>query len=271
MPTPFDPAFQISNLFQKAKPLDMRVYISEQEKFSDCNSEGVFIWHETNIPYAVWGPQSTRSLSWKHYPYEALKHNGSLYAQVSFATSEDAWNESLGSGTEIRLRLSEETDGKIYPILIAKHDVMDWTCTRRWLNLPVGLSMEHEIYKSANTLRSYYQIGGKLMDFIIALHGSKAVKTFCSRMHFSLGAGCSATEGLVGRVLEVDLQAGDGGSADTCYTYSYSECALVAVSLEGNIVATMWGWISLNSSYYTWLRDQKSREISGFKRAYSVQ
>ncbi|WJZ91816.1 hypothetical protein VitviT2T_010859 [Vitis vinifera] len=148
---------------------------------------------------------------------------------------------------------------------------MDWTCTRRWLNLPVGLSMEHEIYKSANTLRSYYQIGGKLMDFIIALHGSKAVKTFCSRMHFSLGAGCSATEGLVGRVLEVDLQAGDGGSADTCYTYSYSECALVAVSLEGNIVATMWGWISLNSSYYTWLRDQKSREISGFKRAYSVQ
>ncbi|KAK1304091.1 hypothetical protein QJS10_CPB11g01498 [Acorus calamus] len=39
----------------------------------------------------------------------------------------------------------------------AKHDVIDWTCSRGWLNLPVGLSMEHEIYKSANTLRSYYQ------------------------------------------------------------------------------------------------------------------
>lgn len=40
----------------------------------------------------------------------------------------------------------------------AKHDVMDWTSMRGWLNLPVGLSMEHEIYKSANTLRSYCQV-----------------------------------------------------------------------------------------------------------------
>lgn len=187
---------------------------------------------------------------------------------------------------------------------VAKHDVMDWTCTRGWLNLPVGLSMEHEIYKSANTLRSYYQvarlnpersiplavlkgarglaiitvakagmlvsyklgtglvvarrsdgswsapsaifsvglgwgaqIGGELMDFIIVLHGSKAVKTFCSRMHFSLGAGCSAAAGPVGRVLEADLRAGDRGSG-MCYTYSCSKGAFVGVSLEGNIVAT---------------------------------
>lgn len=40
----------------------------------------------------------------------------------------------------------------------AKHDVMDWTCTRGWLNLPVGLSMEYEIYKSSNTLRTYAQV-----------------------------------------------------------------------------------------------------------------
>ncbi|KAK3189150.1 hypothetical protein Dsin_028711, partial [Dipteronia sinensis] len=33
------------------------------------------------------------------------------------------------------------------------------------------------------------QIGGELMDFIIVLHDLKAVKTFCSRMHFSLGGG----------------------------------------------------------------------------------
>lgn len=43
-------------------------------------------------------------------------------------------------------------------VQVAKHDVMDWTCARGWLNLPVGLSMEQEIYKSANTLRSYYQV-----------------------------------------------------------------------------------------------------------------
>ncbi|KAK8988587.1 hypothetical protein V6N11_029970 [Hibiscus sabdariffa] len=43
---------------------------------------------------------------------------------------------------------------------------------------------------------------GELMDFIIVLHDSKAVKTFCSRMHFSFGVGCSAAAGLVGRVLQ---------------------------------------------------------------------
>lgn len=41
---------------------------------------------------------------------------------------------------------------------VAKHDVMDWTCTRGWLNLPLGWSMEHEIYKASNTLRSYCQV-----------------------------------------------------------------------------------------------------------------
>ena len=40
----------------------------------------------------------------------------------------------------------------------AKHDVSDWTCARGWLNLPVGLSMEHENYKASVTLRSYGQV-----------------------------------------------------------------------------------------------------------------
>lgn len=43
-------------------------------------------------------------------------------------------------------------------VQVAKHDVMDWTCARGWLNLPVGLSMEHEIYKASNTLRNYCQV-----------------------------------------------------------------------------------------------------------------
>ncbi|KAL6222110.1 hypothetical protein ACLB2K_005502 [Fragaria x ananassa] len=186
----------------------------------------------------------------------------------------------------------------------AKHDVMDWTCTRGWLNLPVGFSMEQEIYKATNTLKSYSQvsslnpersiplavlkgakglailtvakagallsyklgtglvvsrrsdgswsapsaicsvglgwgaqIGGELMDFIIVLPDLKAVKTFSSRMHFSLGAGCSAAAGPIGRVVEADMRAGDRGSA-MCYTYSCSKGAFVGVSLEGNIVAT---------------------------------
>lgn len=66
------------------------------------------------------------------------------------------------------------------------------------------------------------QVGGELMDFIVVLHDLKAVKTFCSRMHFSLGAGCSAAAGPVGRVLEADIRAGDRGSG-MCYTYSCSK------------------------------------------------
>ncbi|CAH8361984.1 unnamed protein product [Eruca vesicaria subsp. sativa] len=189
-------------------------------------------------------------------------------------------------------------------VQVAKHDVVDWTCTRGWLNLPIGLSMEDEIYKASNTLRGYChvarsdpeksiphallsqaqglailtvakagallsyklgtglvisrrsdgswsapsailslgfgwgaQVGGELMDFIIVLHDLKAVKTFCSRMHFSLGAGCSASAGPIGRVLEADFRAGDRGSG-LCYTYSRSKGAFVGVSLEGNLVTT---------------------------------
>ncbi|KAF9616124.1 hypothetical protein IFM89_028590 [Coptis chinensis] len=187
---------------------------------------------------------------------------------------------------------------------VAKHDVTDWTCTRGWLNMPVGLTMEYEIYKSANTLKHYCQvarlnpeksipytvlkgakglailtvakvgmvltykvgtglvvarrsdgswsapsaissvglgwgaqIGGELTDYLIVLHDIKAVKTFCSRLHFSLGAGCSAAAGPVGRVLEADLRAGDRGSG-MCYTYSCSKGAFIGVSLESNIVAS---------------------------------
>ncbi|MCH97781.1 RING/FYVE/PHD-type zinc finger protein [Trifolium medium] len=66
------------------------------------------------------------------------------------------------------------------------------------------------------------QIGGELMDFIIVLRDIKAVRTFCSRMHFSFGAGCSAAAGPIGRVLEADIRAGDRGSS-MCYTYSCSK------------------------------------------------
>ncbi|OAY76415.1 SH3 domain-containing protein [Ananas comosus] len=195
----------------------------------------------------------------------------------------------------------------------AKHDVTDWTCTRGWLNLPIGLSMEYEIYKSANTLRSYCQVGrlnpensipsavlkganglailtvakagalvtykvgtglvvsrrsdgswsapsailsvglgwglqfgGELVDFIIVLHGQKAVKAFSSTMHVSLGAGVNIAAGPVGRALEADLRAGNKGSG-MCYTYSCSKGAFVGVSLEGNVVATR---TETNLSFY---------------------
>lgn len=41
---------------------------------------------------------------------------------------------------------------------VAKHDVTDWTSMRGWLNIPVCLSMEQEMYKASNALRSNCQV-----------------------------------------------------------------------------------------------------------------
>ncbi|KAF3564185.1 hypothetical protein DY000_02013645 [Brassica cretica] len=60
---------------------------AENDKFNDFGNDGALVWHETNIPYVVWKPASTRTLSMKYYPSEALKNNGSLYAHVFFARS----------------------------------------------------------------------------------------------------------------------------------------------------------------------------------------
>ncbi|KAJ0977242.1 hypothetical protein J5N97_012716 [Dioscorea zingiberensis] len=84
---PSEPSVPISNLFQKGEPLDMWVYYSEHEKFTDFGNEDALVWHETNIPYAVWGPAGSRTHSLKYFPSEAVKHNGSLYAHVFFARS----------------------------------------------------------------------------------------------------------------------------------------------------------------------------------------
>ncbi|KAL1536562.1 cleft lip and palate transmembrane protein 1 [Salvia divinorum] len=85
--SPTQSSTQISNLFHKGELLDMWLYVSEQDKFSDFRSEAALVWQETNIPYAAWTPDSTRTLSLKYQATEALKSNGSLYAHVFFAKS----------------------------------------------------------------------------------------------------------------------------------------------------------------------------------------
>ncbi|KAG4203021.1 hypothetical protein ERO13_A05G375100v2 [Gossypium hirsutum] len=84
---PVDPSNLISNLFQKGEPLDMWLYLSEHQRFNDFGNEASLVWHETNIPYATWGPESTRTLSLDYHPSDTLKNNGSLYAHVFFARS----------------------------------------------------------------------------------------------------------------------------------------------------------------------------------------
>ncbi|XP_022886705.1 uncharacterized protein LOC111402553 [Olea europaea var. sylvestris] len=90
------------------------------------------------------------------------------------------------------------------------------------------------------------QVGGEVTDFIIVLRTNSAIKTFGGNIHFSVGAGCSAAVGIVGRAAEADLRAGDGGFA-SCYTYSCSKGAFVGCSLEGNIVTTR---TQVNTKFY---------------------
>ncbi|KAH7857516.1 hypothetical protein Vadar_013577 [Vaccinium darrowii] len=81
------------------------------------------------------------------------------------------------------------------------------------------------------------QAGGELIDLIIVLRTNDAIKTFGGDAHLSIGAGLSAAVGIIGRVVEADVRAGDGGYA-ACYTYSCSKGAFVGCSLEGRIVTT---------------------------------
>ena len=61
-----------------------------------------------------------------------------------------------------------------------------------------------------------------MTDFIIVLRTNDAIKTFSGNAHLSVGGGLSAAVGIVGRVVEADVRAGDGGFA-ACYTYSCSK------------------------------------------------
>jgi len=65
---------------------DLWVYLSEQSEFTFGNHEAL-VWHETNIPYAVWTADSVRHKNFTYYPSEAVQRNGTLYAYVFFARS----------------------------------------------------------------------------------------------------------------------------------------------------------------------------------------
>ncbi|KAH9574350.1 hypothetical protein CY35_01G052500 [Sphagnum magellanicum] len=80
-----NPALLTTNLFSKGESLDIWLYISEDASFTDFDNEAALVWHETNVPYAVWTPNSVRHKQFVYHPSEAVKHNGSVYAHVFFA------------------------------------------------------------------------------------------------------------------------------------------------------------------------------------------
>lgn len=66
---------------------DLWVYISEESQFTAFGDNAALKWHETNIPYAVWTPDSVRHKNFTYHPSESVQHNGTLYAHVFFAKS----------------------------------------------------------------------------------------------------------------------------------------------------------------------------------------
>ncbi|GBG87073.1 hypothetical protein CBR_g44530 [Chara braunii] len=84
---PSDPGLLMRNLFQKGEKLDMWVYLSEDLDFKDFADESSLVWHETDIPYAMYNTESQRRLQITYAPSESVKRNGSLYAHVFFAKS----------------------------------------------------------------------------------------------------------------------------------------------------------------------------------------
>eukprot|EP00249_Psilotum_nudum_P023304 c28823_g1_i1 orf=423-2327(-) len=84
---PANPALLMNNLISKGEKLDMWLYITEGKRFSDFANEGSLFWHETNIPYAMWGPTSVRHHHLVYNPDVVVKYNKTLYAHVFFAHS----------------------------------------------------------------------------------------------------------------------------------------------------------------------------------------
>lgn len=51
---------------------DFWLYMSETPVFSDFGNEDALVWHETNVPYAVWTPESVRHKSFVYKLSEVI-------------------------------------------------------------------------------------------------------------------------------------------------------------------------------------------------------
>ncbi|BFZ07705.1 hypothetical protein BsWGS_10743 [Bradybaena similaris] len=77
-----------SNVFDKFTIMDMYVYISEQEEFTDFKNEDALFWMKPGLVYGEWtdGPNADGSFekSGVISASEAVQNNGSLYIHVYF-------------------------------------------------------------------------------------------------------------------------------------------------------------------------------------------
>ncbi|KAK0046519.1 cleft lip and palate transmembrane protein 1 isoform X2 [Biomphalaria pfeifferi] len=77
-----------TNIFEKFTPMDMYVYVSEQEDFTDFKNEKSLFWLERGLIYGDWtggaNKDGTFDISGQIEASEAVQNNGSLYIHVYF-------------------------------------------------------------------------------------------------------------------------------------------------------------------------------------------
>jgi hypothetical protein len=72
-------SYILTNAYLVILKQDMWLYLTEKDNFNDFNNEDALYWHETNIPYGVWGPTSTQKRTLTYYPSEVLSSVTSFF------------------------------------------------------------------------------------------------------------------------------------------------------------------------------------------------
>ncbi|KAH0631511.1 hypothetical protein JD844_005858, partial [Phrynosoma platyrhinos] len=79
------------NLFPKDTLMDLHVYISEHEHFTDFNTTSALFWEQRDLVYGDWTSGENSDGCYEHYAEldipESVQHNGSIYIHVYFTKS----------------------------------------------------------------------------------------------------------------------------------------------------------------------------------------
>ncbi|XP_026544557.1 cleft lip and palate transmembrane protein 1 [Notechis scutatus] len=79
------------NLFPKDTLMDLHVFISEHEHFTDFNTTSALFWEQRDLVYGDWASGENSDGCYEHYAEleipESVQHNGSIYIHVYFTKS----------------------------------------------------------------------------------------------------------------------------------------------------------------------------------------
>ncbi|ESO91931.1 hypothetical protein LOTGIDRAFT_233250 [Lottia gigantea] len=161
------PSGPATNLFSKGTIMDLYVYISEQEDFTDFDNEQALFWTKKNLIYGDWTDGENGDGTFEHSgkipASQKLQNNGSLYLHAYFVSegrSPDPSNKGKYSKRKTVYRskqlnkfkkrtfhssvnlLTGETD--VHPDLIKKENMSSFEILSHWHpNLTLNLLDDH--------------------------------------------------------------------------------------------------------------------------------